>query len=90
MSDDSELIRRYAREADENAFATIVQRYVDLVFSAAVRMVQDPHLAQDISQTVFLRLARKAPELRESTILAGMLLANEIMMVFIDADGTVK
>src|SRR5437868_4695981 len=55
------------------AFTEVTHRYVDLVYSAAIRMVRDPHLAQDISQNVFLALAKSAAELTERPVLAGWL-----------------
>jgi len=44
---DQELLREYAHGRSESAFAALVERHIDLVYSAARRMVVDPHLAQD-------------------------------------------
>ncbi len=63
MSDDIELLRRYAEEGAEEAFRELVARHVDLVYAAARRTLGDLHLAQDVAQTVFSDLARKAPEI---------------------------
>lgn len=64
MSEDAELLRRYATEKDNAAFAELVRRHVDLVHSAAVRLVGgDAHLAWDVTQGVFLALARSASAL---------------------------
>jgi RNA polymerase sigma factor (sigma-70 family) len=71
--DDMELVRRYVENSSEEAFAMLVARYVDMVHSAALRQVRDPHLAEEITQTVFVLLARKARSLSRGTILAGWL-----------------
>lgn len=70
---DQELLGAYAQTQSEDAFAELVRRYVDLVYSAARRMVGDPHLAEDVTQRVFLALARQAGGLRDRPILAGWL-----------------
>jgi RNA polymerase sigma factor (sigma-70 family) len=74
MVTDAELLRRYAEENSEPAFAELVRRHVDLVFSAALRQVRgDAHRAQDITQVVFTTLARKAHSLTRHPVLAGWL-----------------
>jgi len=70
---DMDLVREYAQRNSEEAFATIVSRHINLVYSVALRQARDPHIAQEISQTVFIILARKAAGLSPKTILSGWL-----------------
>jgi RNA polymerase sigma factor (sigma-70 family) len=74
MTPDSELLRRYAGTKSEEAFAELVRRHLDLVYSAALRQVNgDAHLAQDVVQVVFTDLARKAASLSRRGTLTGWL-----------------
>lgn len=74
MTSDSELLRSYAEKRSEEAFAELVKRNLNLVYSAALRQVNgDAHLAQDVSQLVFADLARKAAALSQRQVLAGWL-----------------
>lgn len=73
MVQDNELLRAYWREGSEPAFSELVRRYVGLVFSTARRQVRDAALAEDVAQTVFCLLARKARSLSGTPTLAGWL-----------------
>lgn len=74
MNDDSELLRRYVSERSDSAFTELVQRKAGLVYSAALRQVGgDTLLAQDVAQSVFIDLARKAGQLTERTELTSWL-----------------
>lgn len=74
MTDDAQLLQRYAEKRSEPAFGELVTRHIDLVFSAALRVVGgDRHLAQDVTQTVFADLARKATSLPRDVVLPGWL-----------------
>ena len=66
-------MRDYAGRQSEAAFAALVQRYVDLVYSAAFRMVCDAHAANDVTQSVFVALAQNANRLTDRPTLAGWL-----------------
>jgi len=58
---DHDLLRDYARDRSQPAFAALVSRHLDLVYSAARRITRSPHLAEDVAQSVFLDLARRSP-----------------------------
>ncbi|HEY4415016.1 MAG TPA: sigma-70 family RNA polymerase sigma factor [Verrucomicrobiae bacterium] len=71
--DDLTLLRTYATQNSEAAFTELVSRHVNLVYSAALRQTRDPHLAGEITQAVFILLARKAQSISSQTVLAGWL-----------------
>ena len=68
-----DLLRDYAARASEVSFKILVDRHVHRVYSAALRQAEDPRLAEEITQTVFIILARKAGNLSKHTMLSGWL-----------------
>jgi RNA polymerase sigma factor (sigma-70 family) len=72
-NNDLELLEQYARQGSEEAFAELVHRHLDLVYSAVLRQVRSPQLAEEITQSVFTDLARSAGRLRDETVLAAWL-----------------
>ena len=74
MRDDQQLLKCYADEGSEDAFSELVARYVNLLYSAALRRTGgDLELAKEVAQLVFTDLARKARSLPEGVLLAGWL-----------------
>jgi RNA polymerase sigma factor (sigma-70 family) len=74
MLDDQQLLRHYATNGSEAAFGELVQRYMNLVYSAALRRTGgSADLSNDITQQVFTDLARKARSLSPGVVLAGWL-----------------
>ena len=70
---DIDLLRDYHRHASEEAFALLVQRHINLIYSTALRHAQNPAHAEEITQAVFVILARKAAALRPDTVLEAWL-----------------
>ena len=71
--DDRGLLRRYLNEDSEEAFTTLVNRHVHMVYSVALRHSSNPDAAQEITQAVFVILARKARALGPRVVIAGWL-----------------
>ncbi len=71
--DDMPLLREYAAHGSEAAFAELVSRRIGFVYSAALRQLRDPNLAEETTQAVFILLAQKAGRISASTILTGWL-----------------
>ena len=72
-ANDMELLRDYARNHSEQAFRTLVERHVDVVYAVALRQTGNAQLAQDVTQAVFVVLSEKAAAIPKHAILAGWL-----------------
>src|SRR2546425_2112043 len=72
-TDDSAFLRQYAENQSDEAFAALVTRHINLVYSVALRSVGDPHQAEEITQGVFILLAKKAAQLRHDRALSSWL-----------------
>ncbi|HVY69640.1 MAG TPA: RNA polymerase sigma factor [Verrucomicrobiae bacterium] len=70
---DQQLLHAYASERSEAAFAELATRHVDLVHSAALRMTCDASLAEEVTQNVFIALAKSADQLAGHPVLVGWL-----------------
>lgn len=73
MTREEDLLRRYSARQSQAAFAELVRRYLDFVYSVCRRQLGDPEMAQDVTQTVFLILAAKADSLKPGTVLSAWL-----------------
>lgn len=67
------LLQEFLDHRSEAAFEALVRRHLGMVHAAALRQVRDPHLAEDVTQGVFVLLARKAATFNSGIILAGWL-----------------
>jgi RNA polymerase sigma factor (sigma-70 family) len=72
-TDDSALLRQYAENHSDEAFAALVTRHINLVYSVALRHTGDPHQAEDVTQAVFILLPEKAGQLRHDKALSSWL-----------------
>ena len=71
--DDNALLREYVERDSEEAFAALVTRHVNKVYSVALRLTGNPHSAEEITQAVFVILAKKSRHLGKRVILSGWL-----------------
>ncbi|HEY4984889.1 MAG TPA: sigma-70 family RNA polymerase sigma factor, partial [Verrucomicrobiae bacterium] len=73
MISDLELLQDYTRNKSEESFTALVNRHLNLVYSAALRQVRSPQLAEEVAQSAFTDLARNAGKLKPDTILTAWL-----------------
>jgi RNA polymerase sigma factor (sigma-70 family) len=74
MTENQQLLAEYAANGSETAFRELVARYINFVYSTARRLVgEHPHLAEDVTQVVFINLAKKGPTLSSGVLLGGWL-----------------
>src|SRR5262245_1353751 len=74
QTDEFALLHDYATSNSQDAYRQLVERYADVVYASARRQVHDPHLAEDVTQAVFLVLSRKAASIRPGKPLSAWLL----------------
>jgi len=73
--DDLQLLREYIGQGSQEAFAELVNRYIGVVYSAAMRQMGESHAAEDVAQAVFIALAQNARRIRRGEVLSAWLLA---------------
>src|SRR5690348_2904528 len=71
--DDNALLREFVDHKSDEAFATLVTRHINKVYSVALRHTRNPHHADEITQSVFVILAKKSHQLGKNVILSGWL-----------------
>lgn len=70
---DAELLRRFAANADEQAFRALVARHGPVVWAVCRRMLGNLHDSEDAFQATFLVFARGAAGIRTGNAVAGWL-----------------
>src|SRR5689334_9652635 len=83
--DDLACLRRFVRDGSQDAFAALVRRRIDLVYSAALRQVGDRPMAEDVTQTVFIALARKAGSIVDRDVVVSAWLLHATRLCALDA-----
>lgn len=74
MTETQRLVADYVNHDSETAFRELTTRYLDLVYSTALRLVDgNTQLAEDLTQMVFVDLARLAKNLSREVRLGGWL-----------------
>src|SRR5258706_554257 len=71
--DDRELLGRYVKDGCAKSFEIVMRRHIGWVYSASLRQVGDAALAEDVTQSVFVLLTRRAGELGDKVVLRGWL-----------------
>jgi RNA polymerase sigma factor (sigma-70 family) len=73
--DDAQLLQSYVETGSSDAFTALTNKHVNFVYGAALRLVRDRHVAEEVTQAVFIVLARKAATLRHEAVLSSWLLS---------------
>ena len=73
--DDAQLLQQYVETGSAEAFGQLTNRHINFVYGAALRLVHDRHVAEEVTQAVFIVLARKAATLRHEAVLSSWLLS---------------
>lgn len=73
--DDAQLLKQYVETGSSEAFTALTNQHVNFVYGAALRLVRDRHVAEEVTQAVFIVLARKAATLRHEAVLSSWLLS---------------
>jgi RNA polymerase sigma factor (sigma-70 family) len=73
--DDAQLLQQYVETGSPDAFGALTNRHINFVYGAALRLVRDRHVAEEVTQAVFIVLARKAATLRHEAVLSSWLLS---------------